>query len=204
MKKSLIIALTLTALILSNLSAASTDQMPRGVIVSKSEKKQAITVKNIDTGKRHTYFLNERTHVSSKGQEVAFDQLMTGQMILLDFVRTDLGREANFIRVPELDTIIDLEPIDASEDLFISGIVTGVRPVKRTVTIHGPRLTQRLTLHIPDSVVLTKDDEPLKLGRVKKGYSVEFRYQETRDGFIVVSGQVTAAAKSGLPKIGKL
>ena len=170
-------------------------EMPKGVVVSKNEAKQAITVRNLDTGKRHTYFLNERTNVRSQDIPLSFAQIQPGQAVGLYFTSTDIGRELNFLRIPKLDQRIELEAIDSEKDYFVSGVVLGIRPVKRTITIQGPRLTQRMTLHLPDSVVFSRDGTSVKLTAVKKGDVVELRYNESAQGFVIVSGELTKKAK---------
>lgn len=157
--------------------------------------KRAITINNQEIGKRHTYFFNPSTRVSSQGNPLEFDDLKPGHAVLLDFIRTDSGRALNFIRIPELDNLVDIEPIEVSEDLFISGVATGVRATKRTITIRGSRLTQSLTLHVPESVDITNKSKVVKLSSIKVGDAVEFRHHETQEGFVILCGEVTRKSK---------
>ena len=197
-----ILKISMMALLLSGFSSYSMaqDEIPKGVIVSKSEAKQAVTVRNSDTGKRHTYFFNQKTKVMSDGKPLSFDQIKPGQAVALYFTRTDLGRELTFIRIPDLDQRVELEPIESEQDYFVSGVVTGVRPVKRTITIHGPRLTQRMTLHVPDSVRLTRGNDRIKLKSIKQGDMLELRYNETDQGFVIVSGEMTRKETLKIPQ----
>jgi hypothetical protein len=130
----------------------------------------------------------------SNEETVDFSEIKSGQAVSLDFARTPLGRELNLLRIPELDELTDIDYLDSGDILYISGVVTGVRPVKRTVTIRGPKLTQRLTLHVPDSVVVLHKDVPLKLRKVKEGDEVEFEYQDTSEGYIIIKGEITKRA----------
>ena len=171
--------------------AFAAEAIANGVIVSTSVDKQAVTIRNADTGKRHTYFFNEKTKVTSNGEPLSFEQIAPGQAVVMDFTRTNLGREVNFIRIPELDQLLELEPIDTEQEFYASGVVVGVRASKRTVTIHGPRLSQRLTLHVPTSVTITKDTAPIKLGSIKIGDTIELRYHESAEGFVIVAAELS-------------
>lgn len=190
MLSKLVLMLT-CGLMLAASPVSAQEKIPRGVIVSKNIEKHAITVRNVSTNKRHTYFLNEKSHISSNGEPVAFEDLAPGQALAMDFFKSDLGREVNFIRIPDLDERLELQPIDSAADYFISGVVTGVRVAKRTVTIHGPKLSQRMTLHIPESVQITENTKPIKLNTLKKGDAVELRYRESAAGYELISGEVT-------------
>lgn len=180
--------------ILSHSVLSAQEELPRGVIVSKNEFKQAVTIRNQETGKRHTYFLNEKTRISSGETPFKFEDIQPGQAVVLNFLRTDFGREIEFMRIPDVDEIVELDPIDSNLDFFISGVVTGVRPLKRTITIRGPQTSARLTLHVPESVVIMQDATPVKLRTIKAGDQIEFKYHETAQGYLILSGNFVRPA----------
>lgn len=186
---ALIVALTILPNLVPTASAQNT--IPKGVVVAKNSVKKTVTIRNQATGNRHTYFLNEKTRIMSNDESVDFNDIQPGQAVALDFLRTDLGRELNLLRIPELDELVEQNFSDSGETLYISGVVTGVRPVKRTITIHGPKLTLRRTLHVPDTVVIQYNKAPIKLGKIHKGDEVEFQYLDTRQGYLITAGQLT-------------
>ena len=171
--------------------AAAQDTIPKGVIVSKNDAKQTVTIRNQATGNRHTYFLSEKTRITSTGNKVEFNDIQPGQAVSLNFLRTDIGRELHLMRIPELDEVVEQNFADSEETLYVSGVVTGVRPVKRTITVHGPKLTQRLTLHVPKTVGIQYSGKPVKLKSISKGDEIEFQYLDTPQGYLITSGALS-------------
>jgi len=171
-------------------SADLSDGFPIGLIYSVDYKKQIITVTNLDTGKRHTYFLNEKSKISSMGQKITLEDVKPGHAVAMDFKRTDIGREVEFLRVPDLDSTQPLPEISEEAEYFISGVVTGVRPKLRYVTVRGPKVTLRMSIYVPDNAPIYMGDQKVKLSKVSRGDVLEVRYRESEFGFVLVSGDL--------------
>ena len=186
--KSLFVA-SLVGLIGFSLTAIAQERTIDGVVVSKNASKNTITVKGDVSGQRHTYFIEDSTKLMSQGKTISFSEIKRGQKVSLAFRQTDQGRELLTFRVPNLDDLIAVIPIEIDEEFTISGTITGVRPIRRTISIRGEDRTEQITLHVPEGTKITRNGKPVRIGKLLKDDKATFRYNITEDGYILVSGR---------------
>ncbi len=205
MKFRLLIASVLLAFA-GGVSAAEAETAS-GVVTNVNSDKRTITIRNADTGKRRTYFLDEGTRISSEGNAIALNRIRKGNEVSLRYRATDRGRVIETVRLPELSEIVDVIPVEITEVQTVSGRITGVRPSLRTITIRDDATRQRRTLKIPEGVSITRDGEPLMLRNIERGDNISARYRVTDRGLILVTGrapqpsaQPATEAPAALPK----
>ena len=172
-----------------SLTVTAQENTIEGVVVSKSRVKNTITVKSDVSGKRHTYFLGDTTRLMSQGKPMRFIDIKRGQKVSLAFRQTDSGRELQTFRVPNPEDILEIIPVEIDEVLTISGVVTGVRPIKRTISIRSEDYSERLTLHVPEGTKITRNGEAVSLRKLAKGDNAAFKYHITEEGYVIVSGK---------------
>lgn len=184
-------ALPIAILLISfGVRADLSDELPMGIVYSVNAEKQIVTIINSDTGKRHTYFLNERSKISSKEKVLTLDDIQAGHAVALDFKRTEIGREIDLMRVPELDKLAEIQEIDTESKYFISGTVTGLRPDRRYVILRGPRIMLRMSLEVPKDTKIMFDGRTVDFSKIKIGDVLEAEYRETAQGYQLVNAEI--------------
>lgn len=177
-----------------SLNVLAQDKTIDGVVVSKNKTNNTIVVQGDVSGKRHSYFIENSTKLMSQGKPIGFADIKRGQKVSLSFRQTDAGRELNVFRVPNLEDIIDIIPVEIDEELTISGTVTGVRPIRRTITIRGEDSNEKLTLRIPLGTKITRNGEAVAITKLIKGDRATFRYNITEEGYMIISGRAPKTA----------
>lgn len=179
------VAIMAICVVAFTIPAVAQEDSIQGIVVFKSVAKNSITIRGEKSTRRHTYFLDENSKIMSQGNPISLADIEPGQAVTLNFRRTDSGRMVLMLRVPDPTTDYDIIPVEIEEDYFIAGEITGLRPTKRTVTIRGENSSERLTLHVPEGVRITKRGQSVPLRALAKGDMVEFHYHETDQGFVV-------------------
>ncbi len=151
----------------SQARADLSDDLALGMIYSVDYKKNIITVTNIDTGHRHTYFINEQSKISSQGDAISIQELQRGQAVAMDFKRTDSGRVIDFLRVPNLDNLEDIPITQETEKIYASGAITGIRSKLRYIVIRGPRIHLRRSLYVPTNADISMNGKPIKFSQLR-------------------------------------
>ena len=190
--KSILIA-SMLGLVGFSLTATAQEKTIEGVVVSKNESKNTITVRGDVSGKRHTYFVEDETTMMSQGKPIKLSNIRRGQKVSLAFRQTDEGRELVLFRVPNPDEILELIPVEMEGELTITGNITGVRPIRRTISIRSEDRTERLTLHVPKDTKIIRNGKPVAIAKLLKGDQATFRYHITEEGFIIISGRTPMA-----------
>ncbi len=203
--KLIVAAITACFLFLGSFTSAAESAEVSGVVTHINIDKRTLTIRNERTGKRRTYFLASDTRVSSNGQPMSLASVKKGNMVSLRYRETDQGREITSFRVPDPSEIVEIIPVEVTEELTISGTVTGVRPALRTLTIREDETRQRQTLTLPDGVRISREGRPIRLSGIEKGDQISARYRVTDRGWIIVTGRSprpdpVAKAQPVLPK----
>ena len=168
---------------------AMAQELIEGVVVAKNVEKNTITIQGNNSNKRHVYFIEPNTRISSKGEGLSLADIKRGNQVALSFKQTNSGRELNSLRVPNPDDIVELIPVELDVEYSISGTVSGVRPIRRTITVKPKRSTELLTLHVPEGTMITRDGAQVPIRGVQKGDVAEFRYHVTENGYVLISGR---------------
>lgn len=197
--------LALTLSIGSQANAADSGTVA-GTVTNINTERQTITIRTDDTLQRRTYFVGEDSQISSKGRQISLGQIKRGQSVNLRYRDTDRGREIISFRLPEPDEIVDIIPIEITEEQSISGTVTGVRSSLRTITIRDDATRKRRTLNVPLETRITRAGNEIALNRIRRGDEISARYRITEQGLILVTGRspkpaaTAAAPMAELPK----
>lgn len=176
-------------LFFSTATHAADAQSVTGVVTNVNPSKQTLTVRNDANAERRTYFLTGGAQILSKGQPIPLSRVRKGNTVTLTYRTTDRGREVVSLRSPEPDKVNAIQPVANTEIRSISGIVTGVRPSLRTITIREDATRTLQTLKVPEDVRISREDRDIRLRQIEKGDQIMARYRVTDEGLILVTGR---------------
>ena len=149
-----------------------------------------ITVRN-SVGKRNNYFLAADTEFREGDRTLTLDNIKRGQEVTLNLRQMDTGPEIVLFDVLNAEELVDVIPVELSEVIDVSGTVTGVRPVKGTLTVRDSATRDRRTFMVNDQTsIKKKDGETLNLRKINRGDQVTLRGRQTEQGFVLVSAVV--------------
>jgi hypothetical protein len=178
---------TASIALMVSVNAMVADSSKKGVVVSKNETYQTITVRADDTGRRETFFVNDGTKLKSdKEGDIKFDDLKRGQSVNLVFSDGDTGREVQDLTIAYLLERLDIVPVQTEEVYQLNGVVKGTRPQMRTVTILPENAKRRITLNIPEGVNISRNGKDVGIRSLKIGDEATFKYRETDYGYVLV------------------
>jgi hypothetical protein len=176
-------------LLVSSATHAADAQSVTGVVTNVNPSKQTLTVRNDANAERRTYFLSDDAQIMSRGQPIPLSRVRKGNTVTLTYRTTDRGREVVSLRAPNPAEIVEIIPVAVTEERSITGIVTGVRPSVRTITIREDSTRTRLTLKVPEETRIQREGRDIRLRMIEKGDQIMARYRVTDEGLILVTGR---------------
>ena len=186
--------LTVALLAASCATWAAEAESVSGVVTNVNTDTQTITIRDENSGQRRTYFVRSTTRVTSNGEAISLAGIRRGNAVTVNYRSTDSGRVIETVRVPEPNEIMEVIPTQATDVMSVSGLVTGVQPSKRTLTIREDDTRTRRTLKVPETANITRDGSSLTLRDIQRGDQISARYRVTDSGLILVTGRTPVPA----------
>jgi len=162
-----------------------------GQVVSVRLVPRTFSVRDARAQEVIRYSVATGTPVTIAGGEARLGHLRAGDRVDVTYRRTDQGREATRIRVPEPTSALDQR---VTEGLFstISGEVVAVDNGQRTLTVVGDQSGERHSYSIPQGTRISISGENARIRDLQRGDNVTLRFRE--------EGQQRQAARVRVPQ----
>ena len=173
--KKLLLAIILATPMVSTVHAQQ-EMSASGEVVAVRLLTRTMTVRDKSANEVIRYSVPLGTTVTLAGQTGRLGYLRQGDTVNINYAKTDEGRKALAVRVPQPTSAMDMR-VREGEMSTITGKIQDINSRKRTITILGDQSGQRFTYAVPEGAKLTFGGESAYLRDLRRGDDVVVRFK---------------------------
>ena len=173
--KKLLLAIILAIPMVST-AHAQQEMSASGDVVAVQLLTRTMTVRDKSANEVIRYSVPLGTTVTLAGQSGRLGYLRQGDTVNIKYAKTDEGREALAVRVPQPTSAMDMR-VKEGEMSTITGIIEAVNSSKRTITILGDQSGKRFTYAVPEGTRLTFGGESARIRDLQRGDNITLRFK---------------------------
>ena len=173
--KKLLLAIILTIPMVST-AHAQQEMSASGAVVAVQLLARTMTVRDKSANEVIRYSVPLGTTVTLAGQSGRLGYLRQGDTVNISYEKTDEGRKALAVRVPQPTSAMDMR-VKEGEMSTVTGKIESVNPSNRTITVLGDQSGQRFTYVVPEGTQLTFGGEDARLRDLQRGDNITLRFK---------------------------
>lgn len=173
--KKLLLAIIFTIPMVST-THAQQEMSASGEVVAVRLLTRTMTVRDKSANEVIRYSVPLGTTVTLAGQSGRLGYLRQGDTVNIYYAKTDEGRKALTVRVPQPTSTMDMR-VKEGEMSTITGKIEAVNTRNRTITLLGDQSGQRFTYAVPEGTRLTFGGENARLRDLQRGDSITLRFK---------------------------
>ena len=173
--KKLLLAIICTIPMVSTANAQQ-EMSASGEVVSVRTLTRTMTVRDVSANEVIRYGVPLGTTVTLAGQPGRLGYLRQGDTVNINYAKTDEGRKALVVRVPQPTSAMDMR-VKEGEMSTVTGKIQTVNSSKRTITLLGDQSGKRFTYAVPEGTKLTFGGENARLRDLQRGDDITLRFK---------------------------